>query len=66
MRKIDFLIAEAAKRHLMLILTFLDFWSYTGGAQQMRAWYGSEDKNSFFFSDKRTINDYKTWVTSGG
>ena len=62
MQKVDFLIAEAAKRHLKLILTFLDFWPYTGGAQQMRAWYGSEDKNSFFFSDERTINDYKTWV----
>ena len=63
MRKIDFLITEAAKRHLRLILTFLDFWAYTGGTQQMRAWYNSKDENSFFFSDERTINDYKTWVT---
>lgn len=63
MRKIDFLITEATKRHLRLILTFLDFWAYTGGTQQMRAWYGSKDENSFFFSDQRTINDYKTWVT---
>jgi mannan endo-1,4-beta-mannosidase len=62
MQKIDFLIAEAGKRHLRLILAFLDFWAYTGGAQQMRAWYGSKDENSFFFSDQRTINDYKAWV----
>lgn len=62
MQKIDFLIAEAGKRHLKLIVAFLDFWSYTGGAQQMRAWYGSADKSNFFFSDPRTKRDYKTWV----
>jgi mannan endo-1,4-beta-mannosidase len=63
MQKIDFLIAEAGKRHLKLIVVFLDFWDYTGGAQQMRAWYGSTDKSTFFFDDPRTKRDYKTWVT---
>ena len=62
MQKIDFLVAEAAKRHLRLILSFVDNWSFIGGAQQMRAWYGSSDKNTFFFTDPRTIQDYKTWV----
>lgn len=62
MQKIDFLIAEAGERHLKLIIAFLDFWDYTGGAQQMRAWYGSTDKSTFFFSDPRTKRDYKTWV----
>jgi mannan endo-1,4-beta-mannosidase len=62
MQKVDFLIAEAAKRHLKLIVAFLDFWPYTGGAQQMRAWYGSDDKDSFFFSDPRTRSDYRDWV----
>jgi mannan endo-1,4-beta-mannosidase len=62
MQKIDFLIAEAGKRHLRLIIAFLDFWDYTGGAQQMRAWYGSTDKSTFFFADPRTKRDYKTWV----
>jgi mannan endo-1,4-beta-mannosidase len=61
-QKVDFLITEAAKRHLKLIITFLDFWPYTGGAQQMRAWYGSANKDTFFFADSRTQNDYKTWV----
>lgn len=61
-RKVDFLIAEARKRNLRLILSFLDFWDYTGGAQQMRAWYGSSDKNTFFFTDSRTKADYRTWV----
>jgi mannan endo-1,4-beta-mannosidase len=61
-QKVDFLIAEAGKRHLKLVLGFLDFWAFTGGVQQMRAWYGSQDKNNFFFSDPRTKRDYRTWV----
>jgi mannan endo-1,4-beta-mannosidase len=62
MQKIDFLIAEAAKRHLKLDVAFTDFWSYTGDSQQMRAWYGSQDEKRFFFSDPRSVADYKTWV----
>ncbi|QIJ73320.1 cellulase family glycosylhydrolase [Methylobacterium sp. NI91] len=62
MHKVDFLIAEARKRNLRLILAFLDFWSFTGGSQQMRAWYGSQDESSFFFRDPRTQRNYKTWV----
>jgi mannan endo-1,4-beta-mannosidase len=62
MQKVDFLIAEAGKRHLRLIIAFLDFWAYTGGAQQMLAWYESTDKQGLFFSDPRTRQDYKKWV----
>jgi mannan endo-1,4-beta-mannosidase len=62
MQKVDFLIAEAKKRHIRLIICLLDFWSYTGGMQQMRAWYGSSDKSSFFFEDSRTQEDYRNWV----
>lgn len=62
MQKVDFLLAEAAKRHLKLVIAFLDFWAYTGGAQQMRAWYGSSDKSTFFFEDPRTKRDYKKWI----
>lgn len=63
MQKVDFVIDEASKRHLRLIIGFLDFWTYTGGAQQMRAWYGSEDKSGFFFQDPRTKRDYRSWVS---
>jgi mannan endo-1,4-beta-mannosidase len=63
MEKVDFLIAEAGKRHLRLIIAFLDFWAYTGGAQQMRAWYKSTDKTGFFFDDPRTKRDYRNWVS---
>jgi mannan endo-1,4-beta-mannosidase len=41
MEKVDFLIAEAGKRHLRLIIAFQDFWAYGGGAQQMRACTGA-------------------------
>ena len=62
LQRVDFLIAEAQKRRLRLILAFVDFWDYTGGIQQMRAWYGSEDKNTFFFSDPRSRQDYRRFV----
>jgi mannan endo-1,4-beta-mannosidase len=62
LQRIDFLFDEARKRNLKLIVAFLDFWPYTGGAQQMRAWYGSDDIYSFFAKDPRTVNDYKAWV----
>ncbi|HEX5452746.1 MAG TPA: cellulase family glycosylhydrolase [Stellaceae bacterium] len=62
MQRVDYLVAAAKQRHLKLLIAFLDFWSYTGGAQQMRAWYGSSNKNTFFFSDSRTKRDYKDWV----
>jgi mannan endo-1,4-beta-mannosidase len=60
--KIDFIIAEPKKRHINLIIAFLDFWDYTGGAQQMRSWYGNTDINTSFFKDPRTKRDYKQWV----
>jgi mannan endo-1,4-beta-mannosidase len=63
MQKVDFLVAEAGKRRLRLVIAFLDFWVFTGGAQQMRAWYGSQDKSTFFFEDPRTKRDYRTWVS---
>jgi mannan endo-1,4-beta-mannosidase len=63
MQKVDFLIAESGKRGLRLIIAFLDFWAFTGGAQQMRAWYGSQDKSRFFFEDPRTKRDYRNWIS---
>lgn len=61
-QRLDFVVAGAAKRHLKLIVCLLDFWSYTGGAKQMCAWYGSTDADSFFFSDPRTRADYRKWA----
>ena len=74
MQKIDILIAEAKQRHLKLIIALLDFWDFTGGIQQMTAWYNKryfllpfiKDTRArdayFFFSDSRAIRDYQHWV----
>jgi mannan endo-1,4-beta-mannosidase len=62
LQNLDWLLVEASKRRLKLIIAFLDFWAYTGGIQQMRAWYGSANKNTFFFSDPRTRSDYRRFV----
>jgi mannan endo-1,4-beta-mannosidase len=56
LQRLDFLVSEARKRNLRLIITFLDFWKYAGGAQQMLAWY---QDGRFFLRDERTSNDYK-------
>ena len=73
--RLDFVIAEAGKLGLKLNIALLDFWQYSGGSQQMRAWYGSlgnlgrsgiepaqsgaDERYSFFFTDQRTRRDYK-------
>lgn len=70
LQHIDFLIAEAAKRHLKLILAFGDFWRYTGGAPQISRWYGvdpvhsgpAESRDPSFFSDPHQIADYQNWI----
>jgi mannan endo-1,4-beta-mannosidase len=73
MQRIDWLVAAAKERHLRLIITFLDFWDFTGGIQQMSSWYGVSSNNyfvavpnmrddHFFFTDPRTIQDFRHWV----
>jgi mannan endo-1,4-beta-mannosidase len=62
LQRVDFVLAEAGKRGLKVIVALLDFWAYTGGAQQMSAWYGSTDKYTFFANDARTRRDYRAWI----
>jgi mannan endo-1,4-beta-mannosidase len=70
MAQIDRLLAEAGKRHLKLILAFMDFWAYTGGAYQMSSWYDLpthqgapyDTTNLAFFTDARVLADYQRWV----
>jgi mannan endo-1,4-beta-mannosidase len=74
MQKVDVLITEAKHRHLQLIIALLDFWDFTGGIQQMTAWYNKnyvllpfiKDTHArddyFFFTDPRAIRDYQNWV----
>ena len=60
--RLDFVLAEAGRRHLKVIVALLDFWGYMGGSQQFSAWYGSADKYTFFAQDQRTQKDYRDWV----
>jgi mannan endo-1,4-beta-mannosidase len=62
LKRIDFLIAEASKRKLRLIIAFLDFWAYTGGAPQISVWHGGGADGHFFAEDSRTRADYKRLV----
>jgi mannan endo-1,4-beta-mannosidase len=62
LQKLDFVLTEARRRNLKVIVAFLDFWPYMGGAQQMSAWFGSSDKYTFFAQDPRTRQAYKDWV----
>jgi mannan endo-1,4-beta-mannosidase len=75
LQRVDRVIAEAKRRNLKLIIALLDSWAYTGGAQQMTAWYIDEAHRPgsalepnpvmdyrFFYSDKRTKHDYKEWL----
>jgi mannan endo-1,4-beta-mannosidase len=61
--RMDFVLDEARRRNLKLIIALVDFWGYTGGAQQMSAWYGSRDKYTFFASSPKTRQDYRDWAT---
>ncbi len=62
LQRVDELVAKAKQRNIRLLFSLLDFYDYTGGSQQMSAWYGSTDRYTFFFDDARTRADYKAWV----
>ncbi|MCJ2076356.1 cellulase family glycosylhydrolase [Methylobacterium sp. E-016] len=61
--RMDFVLDEARRRDLKLIVALVDFWGYTGGAQQMSAWHGSRDKYMFFGASPETRRDYRDWAT---
>ncbi len=62
--RLDFLIAEAAQRHLRVIVVLLDYWAYTGGSRQISAWYGNDGDDHFFAEDPRAKADYKRLVAA--
>jgi mannan endo-1,4-beta-mannosidase len=62
LQRVDFLIQQAARRRLRLIISFLDYWGYTGGSRQVNAWYGSDANDHFFAEDARAKADYKHLV----
>ena len=66
LQKLDYVVSQAQKLQIKVLISILDFWEYTGGSQQMRAWYGStdtgKDRYTFFFTDPRTQQNYKDWA----
>lgn len=62
LRRVDFLLREAAKRKLRLIIALSDFWAYTGGAQQIAAWYGGTIPSHDFAASRQARDAYKKIV----
>jgi mannan endo-1,4-beta-mannosidase len=62
LQRLDFVVNEASKRKLRLIVAFVDYWAYTGGSRQIGAWYGNKGDDLFFAEDARARADYKRLV----
>jgi mannan endo-1,4-beta-mannosidase len=62
LQRLDFVVNEASKRKLRLIVAFVDYWAYTGGSRQIGAWYGNKGDDRFFAEDARARADYKRLV----
>jgi mannan endo-1,4-beta-mannosidase len=62
LERVDFIIAEAAKRGIKLILTFTNNWREFGGMDQYSKWYDLSS-HSDFYTDSRVKNAYKSWIS---
>jgi len=61
LQRLDFIVHEARKRHLTLILPLTNNWRDFGGMDQYLTWYGL-GQHHLFFSDERVRAAYKSWV----
>ncbi len=66
----DYVIAKAGQLGLKLNIAMMDFWQWAGGTQQINSWYipnynpsGDPQRYTFFYSDPRTKQLYKDWVS---
>lgn len=76
LRALDFVVAEAGKRGLRLILPLADFWPSYGGIAQWLAWRGqpvADEDRAFperyaarFFADRQLRDAYRARVASLG
>lgn len=60
-KAMDFVIAEAAKRQIHLIVTLVNNWNEFGGMQQYVAWAGLTDHDAFF-TDANVKQLYKNYI----
>ena len=67
--RFDYVIWKAERLGLKLDVALLDFWQWVGGVQQVCRWFlpdydpsGDARRYSFFYSDARTKEFYRSWV----
>jgi mannan endo-1,4-beta-mannosidase len=63
LRRIDFVIREAGRRGLRLIIPFICNWNYYhGGRETFARWRGESDAAAFYH-DPRIVDDFKAYIS---
>lgn len=62
LERLDFIISEAAKRGLKILLVLTNNWREFGGMDQYSKWYGLS-YHSDFYKDSRVKAAYKAWAS---
>ncbi len=62
LERLDFVVAEARKRNLKLILPLVNNWSAFGGMDQYVRWRGGQYHDDFY-SDATIKGWYKQWIS---
>lgn len=60
LERLDYALAEAARRDLKLILVLSNNWKHFGGVDQYAEWYGASHNE--FFTDPRCRQAFKDWA----
>jgi mannan endo-1,4-beta-mannosidase len=62
MQRLDFVVAEAAKRNIRLILPLVNNWNEFGGMNQYVRWRGGQYHDEFY-TDATIKGWYKAWIS---
>ncbi len=62
LERLDYVLAEACKRGIYIILTLVNNWPEFGGMDQYNTWYGNQYHHDFY-TDSRAKEAYKAYVT---
>lgn len=62
LQRLDYLLQQAQKYQLRLVLTLTNNWPDFGGMDQYLLWYGLK-KHHEFYTDPRVKQAYKDWAT---
>ncbi len=61
LQRLDYMVAEARKYDLRLVLVLVNNWYHFGGMDQYLEWFGL-DEHPAFYTDDRVKKAYKDWV----